>query len=60
VTTIASVLAVVILIAPLAADAQPPAKIPRLGILLLGTPQTDPGVRPFQEGMRRLGYVEGR
>lgn len=60
VTTIAFVLAVVTLIAPLAAEAQRPAKVPRLGILLFGTPTTDPGVKPFREGMHRLGYVEGQ
>jgi putative tryptophan/tyrosine transport system substrate-binding protein len=60
VRTVALLLALTVLAVPLIAGAQQPAKLPRLGILLLGTPATDPGLRAFQEGMRRLGYVEGR
>ena len=48
-----------ILTAPVAADAQPPKKIPRIGILSLaggGVPRTE----AFRQGLRELGYVEGR
>jgi putative ABC transport system substrate-binding protein len=44
---------------PLAADAQQPAKVPRIGILRPGSPP-DPLVEGFQQGLRDLGYVEGR
>jgi putative ABC transport system substrate-binding protein len=47
--------------APLpAALAQPAAKVPRVGVLLFGTPDTDPNLRSFRSGLRDLGYVEGR
>ncbi len=44
---------------PLAAAAQP-AQMARVGVLMLGNP--DPGLflREFREGLRELGYVEGR
>src|SRR5262245_25076163 len=43
---------------PFAAEAQPPAKIPRVGILALGTPPFY-GLDEVQQGLRDLGYVEG-
>ena len=43
-----------------AALAQSTGKIPRVGVLLFGTPDTDPNVRSFRAGLRDLGYVEGR
>jgi putative ABC transport system substrate-binding protein len=49
-----------LLAAPLAAEAQQPAgKIPRIGLLSLGSPSS-PFVEPFRQGLRELGYVEGR
>jgi len=51
-----------ILAAPLAAHGQPPAKIPRIGYLVLA-PLTDPPSperAAFLEGLRELGYVEGK
>jgi putative tryptophan/tyrosine transport system substrate-binding protein len=45
---------------PLAARAQQPAKIPHLGVLLYSTPQTDPQMEFVRNGLRDLGYVEGR
>jgi putative tryptophan/tyrosine transport system substrate-binding protein len=47
------------LAAPLAANAQPVGKLPRLGILAPGTP---PGraVEALRQGLRDLGYVEGQ
>lgn len=47
--------AVVILTTPLRVQAQP-----RLGVLLFGTPSTDPNLAAFRRGLSDLGYVEGR
>jgi putative tryptophan/tyrosine transport system substrate-binding protein len=53
-----------LLTAPLATPAQPPAHLPRLGILSPGSAAeaADPwlGVLPFRQGLRDLGYVEGQ
>jgi putative tryptophan/tyrosine transport system substrate-binding protein len=54
VTLILSLLAV-----PLAAEAQPLAKMPRIGILVLGTPPHQ-GSDELRHGLRDLGYVEGQ
>jgi putative tryptophan/tyrosine transport system substrate-binding protein len=43
---------------PLAARAQQ-AKLPRLGVLLLSTPQADPQMETARRALRDLGYVEG-
>lgn len=53
-----------LLAAPQPVDAQQPAKIPRIGVLALGYPPTatsrpDP-MDGFRQGLRELGYVEGR
>ena len=53
-TSLAGVLA-----APLAAEAQQAAKIPRVGILRPGSPP-DPYVDAFRQGLRDLGWVEGQ
>jgi ABC-type uncharacterized transport system substrate-binding protein len=45
---------------PLAARAQQPMKIRRLGVLLYGTPQAESQVEGVRSGLRELGYVEGR
>jgi putative tryptophan/tyrosine transport system substrate-binding protein len=49
-----------LLVAPLAADAQQPGKIPRIGWLALGSPGANPNYDAFVQGLRDLGYVEGR
>jgi putative ABC transport system substrate-binding protein len=56
------VVAVSILAAPLATEAQPAAKVPRIGVLLAGSrgDNTLEIVEAFQQGLRGLGYVEGR
>jgi putative ABC transport system substrate-binding protein len=56
---LAVVLAVSLALAPLAA-AQQAGKVARLGVLLFGTPATDPNLAAFVDGLRDLGYVEGR
>jgi putative ABC transport system substrate-binding protein len=47
--------------APFAALAQQAGKaVPRLGVLLFGTPETDPNLNAFRQGLRKLGRVEGQ
>jgi putative ABC transport system substrate-binding protein len=41
------------------AEAQQPKKVPRVGILRLGSPP-DPFVEAFRQGLRDLGYMEGK
>jgi putative ABC transport system substrate-binding protein len=54
-------LALGLLVAPLAAAAQPPAKVPRIGVLSTGSPPaTAAFFAPFIQGLRDLGYVEGQ
>jgi putative ABC transport system substrate-binding protein len=45
---------------PLAAEAQPAAKVARLGVLLFSTPAAEPNLPALLAGLRDLGYVEGR
>jgi ABC-type uncharacterized transport system substrate-binding protein len=44
----------------LAARAQQAKKIPRIGVLLFGTPDTDPNLGAFLRGLRDLGFIEGQ
>jgi putative ABC transport system substrate-binding protein len=54
-------LALLLLAAPLAAEAQPPAKIPRIGLLMPVSPDAAAiNIEAFRQGLRDLGYVEGR
>jgi len=48
-----------LLSAPCATPAQPAGKMPRVGILRPGTPP-DPRLESFRQGLRELGYDEGR
>jgi ABC-type uncharacterized transport system substrate-binding protein len=49
------------LLAPFAAEAQPPSKVPRIGLLGTGTPaDTAPRLDAFRQALRELGYVEGQ
>src|SRR5262249_18389465 len=45
---------------PLAARAQQPGKMPRVGYIRARTPRNDPFREDFVRGIRDLGYVEGR
>ena len=46
---------------PLGARAQQSHRVPRIGVLLLGTPTSFAArTQAFVEGLRDLGYVEGR
>ena len=51
-------LALSLLVAPLAAHAQPATKVPQIGILW--PIADDPILEAFRQGLRDLGYVEGQ
>ena len=55
-------LAVSLVLAPLAAEAQQSAKIPRLGYLIVGPLLEPPGPEraAFLAGLRELGWIEGK
>ena len=42
------------------AEAQQPGKVPRLGVLLYGTPELDPNLAALRQGLSDLGYVDSR
>jgi putative ABC transport system substrate-binding protein len=52
-------LALSLLVAPLAAHAQQPSKVPRVGVLAERSP-ADPSLAAFRQGLRELGWVEGQ
>ena len=53
--------AVVLLAVAVKAEAQQPKKVPRIGYLLVQSRSTaSPRIEPFREGLRELGYVEGK
>jgi putative ABC transport system substrate-binding protein len=46
---------------PVAARAQPPSKIPQVGVVdFFSSAASDDFLNPFQEGLRELGYRDGR
>jgi putative ABC transport system substrate-binding protein len=49
-----------LLAAPLAARAQSAGKIPRIAFLTTTSPENSPTTDAFRQGLRELGYVEGR
>ena len=51
---------VALLAAPLAADAQSPAKIPRIAFITTTSPGSSATTDAFQAGLRDLGYIEGQ
>ena len=54
-------LALGLLVAPLTAEAQPASRLPRIGFLGNSTAALEANlVGPFREGLRDLGYVEGK
>jgi ABC-type uncharacterized transport system substrate-binding protein len=56
-------LALGLLVAPLAADAQPGGKVARIGYLVTGgldSPETRVLLDAFRQGLRERGYVEGQ
>src|SRR5580765_8547807 len=48
-----------LLVAPLAAEAQPAGKLPRIGLISEFSP-AHPFLPAFRQGLRDLGYTEGR
>ena len=50
----------VLLAAPLAANAQAPAKVPRIGFLSPLSLTADTRLESFRQGLRELGYVDGQ
>src|SRR5262249_28781246 len=54
-------LALAMFVAPLATEAQQPAKVPRLGLLILVSSSAIASrIEAFRQGLRDLGYVEGQ
>ena len=53
------IIALSLLCAPLAVEAQRPAKVPRIGYLSAGSPAS-PTVEAFRQGLHELGWVEGQ
>ena len=50
-----------LLVAPLAAEAQPPSKVPRIGFLMpLLTPERAHNLEAFRHRLRELGWIEGQ
>jgi ABC-type uncharacterized transport system substrate-binding protein len=60
ITRVAIIVAVLLLATPLAAEAQPAGKVPRVGFLANGSAATSPAVDAFRRGLRDFGYVEGQ
>jgi len=56
---VAVALALALIAAPLAVEAQPAGKVPVIGFLAIGTPRL-PYFEAFREGLRDLGYMEGQ
>ena len=58
---LAVILALSLALAPLAAEAQPPGKVYRMGYLYSGSATSSPRApEAFREGLRELGWMEGR
>jgi ABC-type uncharacterized transport system substrate-binding protein len=53
------VVALGLLVTPLAAEAQPARRVPRIGVLGELSP-ADPFLAAFRQGLRELGYIEGQ
>ena len=60
-TIFSAALGAVLLACSINAKAQTPAKVLRIGVLMSGTPSVSSArIRAFQQGLRDLGYVEGK
>src|SRR6266849_8839648 len=57
---LAVILAVSLILAPLAVEAQQAAKVPRIGYLAPNLATIPHLLEAFRQGLRDLGYVEGR
>src|SRR6266545_6687918 len=58
--TIGLIVSFALCLARLAADAQPPQKVPRIGYLAPEPGSPFGGIDAFRQGLRELGYVEGQ
>ena len=45
---------------PIATGAQQPARVARIGWITIGSPAGSEFFEAFRQGLRRLGYIEGR
>jgi len=52
--------AVVLLAVGVTAEAQQPKKVPRIGFLSVTSSGQDPRLEAFRQGLREMGYVEGK
>ena len=53
--------AVLLLAVAVKAEAQQPAKVPRIGYVSATSPSANVGrIEAFRQGLRELGYVEGK
>jgi putative ABC transport system substrate-binding protein len=61
ITTLGLVVAVLVLAAPPAVEAQPAGKVYRIGVLeIVGAASNEANLTAFRQGLAGLGYVEGR
>ncbi len=61
VARLATAVAIVLLAIPLAAEAQPAGKVPRIGYLGASSASLEPELLgAFQQGLRELGWIEGQ
>jgi ABC-type uncharacterized transport system substrate-binding protein len=58
--TIGFIVTLALCLAPLAADAQLPKQVPRIGYLAPAPRSASGGIDAFREGLRELGYEEGQ
>ena len=57
--TLTTVLAVLLLAAPLAGEAQQPGKVHQIGLFHVGLDHVPPSLDSLREGLKRLGYDSG-
>jgi putative ABC transport system substrate-binding protein len=58
-TRLTALVAILLLGAPLVAEAQSARKIPRVGVLVGASPEGSPPILALRQGLRELGYIEG-
>jgi putative tryptophan/tyrosine transport system substrate-binding protein len=49
-----------LLVVPWSSNAQPPGKVYRIGLFHVGLDHLPPGLEPLRQGLKALGYEEGR
>src|SRR5262249_59997714 len=60
-STVGCLVALALFLAPLAAEAQPPPSVPRIGVLsAFSSTAVSRNYAAFQQGLHELGYVEGQ